>query len=435
MPDCSSVQRSLAWCQGKPELPGVKRRIYYISKYDILYWPVLQHDANGRLTSAAYAGDFVLRADAKWKFIDIISDKSQLTSDAQGEYPSQTQLNKLVAVHPGVDEEASSAAAYLNNNDNVFLVEDMRGAIRVVGSDKWPTKTTVTQDLGQGAAGTTSTTINVEATDECPAPFYAGIIATEDGDINPGGNPNQNTGGNSGSNTSGNNGGSSNTGGNSGSSSSAPSYNSSVQINGQAYNVTKGGTVNITGNLTSLRFTGSNMSYLTYKPNNNMETEIEINSAGTSASCNDVISAPNTVKIYRQEGTGDDRYDVLWFTINLTASSSSGGDTGGNTGGNTGSGSSSAHTLTINRSGNGTSIVSANGNTVNSGSELQAGTEVSIRITPAEGKIPTASLNGNTVALTENGGVYTGSFQMPSSNATLAINSGIANGSGNDQFN
>ena len=36
MPDCSSVQRSLAWCQGKPELPGVKRRIYYISKYDIV---------------------------------------------------------------------------------------------------------------------------------------------------------------------------------------------------------------------------------------------------------------------------------------------------------------------------------------------------------------------------------------------------------------
>jgi len=143
MPDCSSIQKSLAWCQGKPELPGVKRRIFYISKADILKWPELQHDANGRLKSASYTGDFVLRADAKWKFIDILPDKSQLTSDGQGEYPSQTQLNKLVAVHPGVDEAASAASAYLNNNDNVFLVEDMRGAIRVVGSDKWPTKTVV----------------------------------------------------------------------------------------------------------------------------------------------------------------------------------------------------------------------------------------------------------------------------------------------------
>lgn len=66
--------------------------------------------------------------------------KSQLTSEAQGELPSQTQLNKLTAVHPGVGAEASAAAAYLNNNDNVFLVEDMKGKYRVVGSEAWTTK-------------------------------------------------------------------------------------------------------------------------------------------------------------------------------------------------------------------------------------------------------------------------------------------------------
>lgn len=312
MPDCSSVQKSLAWCQGRPELPGVKRRIYYISKYDVLRWPKLQHDANGRLTSAAYAGDFVLRADAKWKFIDIISDKSQLTSEAQGEYPSQTQLNKLVAVHPGVDDEASAAAAYLNNNDNVFLVEDMRGAFRVVGSDKWPTKTTVAQDLGQGATGTTSTTINVEATDECPAPFYAGKIATEDGDINPDGNPTQNSG-------------------DSGNSSNAPEpvYNNSVVINGQTYTVSKGGTVNVTGDVTSIKITGSNMSYLAYNKGQGMQNEIAINSAGNSATCSDKISAPTTLEIYRNEGTGDNEHSVKWFTINVTKASSSSGGSGG----------------------------------------------------------------------------------------------------------
>ena len=183
MPDCSSVQKSLAWCQGRPELPGVKRRIYYISKYDILEWPTLAHDPNGRLTTAQYTGTFTLWADAKWKFIDIVPERSQLTSEAQGEYPSQTQLNKLVAVHPGVDEEASAAAAYLNNNDNVYIVEDMRGMRRVVGSELWPTKSTVAQDLGQGPTGTASTTINVEATDECPAPFYTGSIVTDEGTI------------------------------------------------------------------------------------------------------------------------------------------------------------------------------------------------------------------------------------------------------------
>ena len=181
---CSTIQQSLAWCQGTPELPGIKRRIYYISKDQIVAWPSLTYDALGRLTSAAYTGSFVLAADATWKFIDILTDKSQLTSEAQGEFPSQTQLNKLVAVHPSVGVEASALSAYVNNNDCVYLVETVRGQFRVVGSEKWQVKSTVAQDLGQGATGTTSTTLNVEATDECPAPFYDGEIVTEDGVIN-----------------------------------------------------------------------------------------------------------------------------------------------------------------------------------------------------------------------------------------------------------
>lgn len=185
---CTSIQKSLGWCQGTPELPGVKRRVFYLASNFILKYPQLPRDELGRVTSSVLDGSFVLAADAKFKYIDILPDKSQLTSEAQGELPSQTQLNKLVAVHPGVGQEASAAAAYINNTNNVFIVEDMKGNFRVLGNDKWDTKATVAQDLGQGATGTTSTTINVEVTDEVPAPFYVGVIETEDGDIDCSGN-------------------------------------------------------------------------------------------------------------------------------------------------------------------------------------------------------------------------------------------------------
>ena len=178
---CTSIQKSLGWCQGTPELPGVRRRIYYVAKDKIATYPDLPRDELGRLTSSILEGNFALLADQTWKYIDILPDKSQLTSEAQGELPSQTQLNKLTAVHPGVGTEASAAAAYINNTDNVFIVEDMKGNYRVLGNDKWQSKATVAQDLGQGATGTTSTTINVEATDEVPAPFYTGTLETEDG--------------------------------------------------------------------------------------------------------------------------------------------------------------------------------------------------------------------------------------------------------------
>lgn len=181
--NCSPLQKSLAWCMGTPELPGIRRRMYYISKDLIAKWPPFNRDDYQRAKSAVLTGNFTLVADAKWKYIDILADKSQLTSEAQGELPSQTQLNKLTAVHPGIGPDATAAACYLNNSDNVFVVEDMKGFYRVVGSEKWLTKTTVAQDTGQGPTGATSTTINVEATDEIPAPFYVGLLETEEGTI------------------------------------------------------------------------------------------------------------------------------------------------------------------------------------------------------------------------------------------------------------
>ena len=141
-------------------------------------------------------------------------------------------------------------------------------------------------------------------------------------------------------------------------------------------------------------------------------------------------SDPGTV----EEPEGDDNGENENGGENENQNQNEEGGNGGNTDNNSGSGSVTPSTpkLTISLTGNGTSSVSANGNAVSSGSELSAGTEVSISVTPAEGTTPTATLNGNSVTLTESDGVYTGTFQMPSSNATLAINSGGDSSGGAD---
>lgn len=182
---CLNLQKSLDWCEGKPSLPGIRRRLYYIAKSYIVEWPSLPKDENGRVTSSSYEGNFTLAADATWKHIDVIADKSGVKSDPQGEKPSQTQKNTLTAIHPGVGEEATAAAAYLNNCNNIFLLQDMQGNFRVVGCEAYDSLTTVAQDLGNGPTGTASTTITCEASDAIPAPFYKGEIITEDGIINP----------------------------------------------------------------------------------------------------------------------------------------------------------------------------------------------------------------------------------------------------------
>ena len=93
----------------------------------------------------------------------------------------------------------------------------------------------------------------------------------------------------------------------------------------------------------------------------------------------------------------------------------------------------SNYALTITKSGSGSSTVKDDAEqTINSGAEVASGTNLNISVVPAEGQVPTATLNGNSVALTENDGTYTGSFQMPAQASTLVINSGSTSGGGGD---
>ena len=108
-----------------------------------------------------------------------------------------------------------------------------------------------------------------------------------------------------------------------------------------------------------------------------------------------------------------------------------GGNSGGSEqGGNSGSQSGdqnqgTSFALTITKSGSGTSTVKNDSEeTINSGDSLESGANVYIAVTPAEGQIPTATLNGSNVSLTENDGEYVGTFQMPAQASTLVINSG-----------
>ena len=93
-----------------------------------------------------------------------------------------------------------------------------------------------------------------------------------------------------------------------------------------------------------------------------------------------------------------------------------------------GSQASQGYALTISKMGSGSANVTKDGNAVTSGASLNEDDEVEISITPAEGTTPSATLNGSSIELTENDGVYTGNFAMPAQAASLVINTGSASG-------
>ncbi len=108
-----------------------------------------------------------------------------------------------------------------------------------------------------------------------------------------------------------------------------------------------------------------------------------------------------------------------------------GSQNGSSTSSETGQGgnqSAQGHALTIATSGSGSASVTKDGNAVASGSNLNEDDEVEISITPAEGQVPTATINGSEIELTESEGVYTGSFAMPGQASSLVINTGGSSG-------
>ncbi len=107
------------------------------------------------------------------------------------------------------------------------------------------------------------------------------------------------------------------------------------------------------------------------------------------------------------------------------------GGSQGNNGGSSQGGSQTpqGYALTIATSGSGSASITKDGNAVTSGSNLNEDDEVEISITPAAGQVPTATINGSQIELTENAGVYTGNFAMPGQASSLVINTGTVSGS------
>ena len=90
----------------------------------------------------------------------------------------------------------------------------------------------------------------------------------------------------------------------------------------------------------------------------------------------------------------------------------------------------SGYALTIATSGSGSASVTHDGNAVTSGTSLNEDDEIELSITPAEGQVPTASVNGSSIELTEDNGVYTGSFAMPGQASALVISTGTSDEGG-----
>lgn len=180
----AALYDSLPFCKGKTILPGIRSRLYYVPKRDIVSWPTLPDTAKTDMSElATYEGDFTLASDKYWNFIDLVDNKGKIESESQGDKPARSFINKTSVVHPETDEYATGFARQANSDDFVYLIQVRNGKFRVLGCEAFSTDTKPKQDSGEGVTGDFGTTLDIEATDACPAPYYKGKIVTKDGII------------------------------------------------------------------------------------------------------------------------------------------------------------------------------------------------------------------------------------------------------------
>jgi len=178
---------NLAWVDGQHSVPGIFPDVFFIPKSKITAWPQLPAAPASAAQEVTYPGSFALAAEAVWKKINCIDVKSQPTSEPQGEIRCVSVNNKLTIVVSLTEESASAFCKLANNTDLVYLFRERDSKkYRVVGSEMFTTMTKAALNVGSDPTGERGVTIEVEATDIVPFPFYNGEIITDDGDVNPG---------------------------------------------------------------------------------------------------------------------------------------------------------------------------------------------------------------------------------------------------------
>lgn len=181
------IFESIPVCDGEINMPGINARIYFVPFRQIVEWPkIARADAEDATADkiVTYDGNFTLAADAAWRYLDVIQEKSSVTFEAQGEEGSKSFVNKGEIKVQGTKAALLAFCAMANNTRLVYLVQRSDGRFCVLGSRFFRgAKTTPSGALGAATTDEHATTVNIEATDFVPLPLYPGEILTEDGTV------------------------------------------------------------------------------------------------------------------------------------------------------------------------------------------------------------------------------------------------------------
>ncbi len=173
MPDFND----LLWPDGTDNIGGTEVTHYYAPLSDVLTFPTLP-DAPATLADEVTISDpFVFKTGKKFlKFYSTL-DTGKIEDKSVGEFDGKSFEHKFELLFPGTRAEALALIRKMNNTNMVFVASEAGGQKRIIGSEGFPAKMSLSDvTTGSKTSDRKGTSIMVESRGVTPAPIYTGAI-------------------------------------------------------------------------------------------------------------------------------------------------------------------------------------------------------------------------------------------------------------------
>lgn len=174
--------QDLTHLSGSDNTPGIQQQVFYAVLEDIDMLPLPAQDDSASPTGTfadlvTITADIIMKAGKQFHSIYVTLEEGDLKHEGQGETDSMSYKNTLEFSHPGSKAEVLGFAQWVKNNNIVFLVPEVDGQVRLLGSRAYPAKLSAAPGgTGKKSTDGKKTTFTFHSSRKGPAPIFKGHV-------------------------------------------------------------------------------------------------------------------------------------------------------------------------------------------------------------------------------------------------------------------
>ena len=170
------IPSDILWTDGQDNDAGLASELYYAPLADVATFPAVIAVPTNFDEKVTVSSDFVMQSGKQFFQIYGTLEKGSVISTLVGERDGKSFENMAKFVHPGNKPYLLGFLEYLKNTNLVFIVKELDGQMRIIGSEDLPAKIDAAESTtGEAVADLKHIEITVKSIGRI-APVYTGTV-------------------------------------------------------------------------------------------------------------------------------------------------------------------------------------------------------------------------------------------------------------------